>query len=72
MDFSIIIGFIIFCLSFIVIYKLFKNWTIEILMMVTMNFFYLGKSIILVQRILILSIIVCSVFFSGCALEEPE
>ena len=33
MDFSIIIGFIIFCLSFIVIYKLLKNWTIEILMM---------------------------------------
>ena len=37
-----------------------------------MNFFYLGKSFILVQRSLILSIIVCSVFFSGCALEEPE
>ena len=41
-------------------------------MRVTMNFFYLGKSFILVQRSLILSIIVCSVFFSGCALEEPE
>jgi hypothetical protein len=41
-------------------------------MRVTLNFFYLGKSFILVQRSLILSIIVCSVFFSGCALEEPE
>ena len=37
-----------------------------------MNFFYLDKSIILVQRILILSIILCSAFFSSCALEEPE
>ena len=37
-----------------------------------MNFFYLDKSITLVQGSLILSIFVCSVFFSGCALEEPE
>ena len=37
-----------------------------------MNFFYLDKSITLVQRILILSIFVCSALFSSCALEEPE
>ena len=37
-----------------------------------MNFFYLDKSIILVQRILILSIFICSALFSSCALEEPE
>ena len=41
-------------------------------MRVTKNFFYLDKSIILVQRSLILSIFVCSALFSSCALEEPE
>ena len=37
-----------------------------------MNFFYLDKSITLVQRSLILTIFVCSALFSSCALEEPE